>query len=84
MSSRQIEARRILKSLLADQTNDDPFDNARIHLALGDKDQAFASLEEAYEKHSMGMLWLKVNPEFDGLRADPRFNDLLRRVGNTP
>jgi TolB-like protein/DNA-binding winged helix-turn-helix (wHTH) protein/Flp pilus assembly protein TadD len=84
VSSRQIEARRILRSLLADQTDADPFDNARIHFALGDKDQAFAWLEKAYEKHSMGMMWLKVNPEFDGLRADPRFHDLLRRVGHTP
>jgi TolB-like protein/Tfp pilus assembly protein PilF len=49
--------------------------------ALGDKDRAFASLEKAYERHDFDILFLKVNPFFDSLHSDPRFADLLRRMG---
>jgi Flp pilus assembly protein TadD len=52
-----------------------------IYAALGDKDQAFASLEKAYQEHSDVMTVLKVERAFDPLRSDPRFQDLLRRIG---
>jgi len=61
-----------------------PFDTAEIFAQLGKKDQAFASLERAYEERSFMMLYLKVAPNLDPLRSDPRFADLLRRVGHTP
>jgi TolB-like protein/DNA-binding winged helix-turn-helix (wHTH) protein/Tfp pilus assembly protein PilF len=51
------------------------------YIALGDKDQAFFWLEKAYTQHSNAMTWLKVGPIYDPLRSDPRFQDLLRRVG---
>ena len=54
---------------------------ALIYAGLGDKNQAFAWLEKAYEEHSFQMAWLKVEPRWDTLRSDPRFVDLLRRVG---
>ncbi len=54
---------------------------ALIYAGLGDKDQAFAWLDKAYEEHSFQMAWLKVEPRWDTLRSDPRFADLLRRVG---
>jgi TolB-like protein len=50
------------------------------HVQLGEKDQAFAWLEKAYETHSGGMHQLKVEPAWDPLRDDPRFQDLLRRM----
>jgi len=53
---------------------------AAIYTALGDKDQAFAWLEKAYADHDHGVADLKVNPQFDTLRSDPKFTDLLRRV----
>ena len=53
----------------------------RAYLALGDKDQALALLENAYAQHSNLMVYLKVEPAFDPLRNDPRFQDLLHRVG---
>ncbi|UCG51824.1 MAG: protein kinase [Candidatus Latescibacterota bacterium] len=53
---------------------------AQYYAQLGDKNQAFAWLEKAYEKHSGGMCFLKSNPRFDPLRDDPRFEDLLRRM----
>jgi serine/threonine-protein kinase len=48
---------------------------------LGEKDQAFAWLEKAYDEHQPWLAYLKTDPQFDPLRADPRFADLVRRVG---
>ncbi|HEX7996848.1 MAG TPA: protein kinase [Pyrinomonadaceae bacterium] len=52
-----------------------------IYIALGDHDRAFAELEKDYESRSEALAWLKVDPRLDPLRSDPRFTDLLRRVG---
>jgi DNA-binding winged helix-turn-helix (wHTH) protein/TolB-like protein/Tfp pilus assembly protein PilF len=60
------------------------FDMAEIYAQLGEKDQAFASLERAYQERYHMMMYLKVAPNLDPLRSDPRFEDLLRRVGHTP
>lgn len=54
---------------------------APIYAALGEYEQALDWLEKAYEDHSSPLAWLKVDPWFDGLRDDPRFAELLRRVG---
>jgi serine/threonine protein kinase/TolB-like protein len=54
---------------------------ARVYAGLGDKEQAFAWLEKAYEERSTGLYLLNVDPSWDSLRSDPRFNDLLRRIG---
>jgi TolB-like protein/Flp pilus assembly protein TadD len=51
------------------------------YLGLGDKEQAFASMERAYQEQSMILQYLKVHPLFDLVRDDPRFKDLVRRVG---
>jgi hypothetical protein len=50
-------------------------------IATGSNDQAFALLEKAYEVHSNGLTALKVDPVYDPLRIDPRFQNLLRQVG---
>jgi TolB-like protein/Flp pilus assembly protein TadD len=52
-----------------------------IYAALGDKDQAFAWLEKAHEERSDVMTVLEEERAFDPLRSDPRFQDLLRRIG---
>jgi hypothetical protein len=46
----------------------------------GETDKAFALLERAYEEHDGGMLMLK-DPQFEPISSDPRYKDLLRRVG---
>lgn len=51
------------------------------YVGMGDKDQAFTWLEKAYALHSNTLTLLKVEPGLDPLRSDPRFQDLLRRVG---
>lgn len=51
------------------------------YIGLDENEQAFASLEEAYKEHSNILQWIKVHPFFDPVRDDPRFKDLLHRVG---
>jgi hypothetical protein len=48
---------------------------------LNEKDEAFAYLRKAFEKRDAELVYLKFNPIFDNLRGDPRFDDLVRRVG---
>ncbi|MGH9970210.1 MAG: protein kinase domain-containing protein [Pyrinomonadaceae bacterium] len=59
----------------------DPIGTALIYAKLGDIDQAFAFLEKAYASRDPDLIMLKVEPGFDPLRPDPRFTDLMRRVG---
>ena len=48
---------------------------------LGDKERAFACLEKAYQEHDPWLPMDMAAPRFDPLRSDPRFQDLLRRIG---
>jgi len=54
---------------------------ALAYARLGDRDQAFQSLERAFQDRAQEMTRLKVDPLLDSLRTDSRFADLLRRVG---
>jgi len=54
---------------------------ARIYVSLGDKERAFEWLEKAYAGRDDALTHLKTDPLLDSLRADPRFADLMRRVG---
>jgi serine/threonine-protein kinase len=53
---------------------------AMVYAALADRDKAIEWLDNAYEQRHWGLTLLKVYPEFDPLRSDPRFADLLRRL----
>jgi TolB-like protein/Tfp pilus assembly protein PilF len=53
---------------------------AIIYIGLGKKDKAFEWLDKAYEQHEAWMILLKVDPIFDSLRSDPRFQDLVDRM----
>jgi hypothetical protein len=48
---------------------------------LGDKDQAFQWLNTAYQEHNSELIGLKTTPSFDLIRSDPRFAELVRKVG---
>jgi len=50
---------------------------------LGDKDKAMMWLEKAYDDRADGLTWLNVEPMLDEVRSDPRFQDLIRRIGLT-
>jgi tetratricopeptide (TPR) repeat protein len=57
---------------------------ATIYAGLGEKDEAFRLLEKGYEERSAGMLYLVVDPFWYEMRSDPRYADLLRRMGLPP
>lgn len=57
------------------------YEIALVYAGLGNKTEAFKWLDESYKAHDAGLLYLKVDPLLDPLRSDPRFDDLVRRVG---
>jgi tetratricopeptide (TPR) repeat protein len=61
-----------------------PYLLALLYTGLGENEPAFDWLEKACDDQSGRLAWLNVDPKLDHLRADPRFQDLLRRVGLAP
>jgi tetratricopeptide (TPR) repeat protein len=77
-----VQARRALAEL-EKMNRLRPIDPAIVswaYLGMGDKDRALSWLERAYAQHSNAMTSLKVEPRYDALRSDPRFQNLMRRV----
>ncbi len=54
---------------------------ALIHIGLGEKDRAFEDLEEAYKQRDVRLIYLNVNPAYETIRSDPRFQVLVGQVG---
>ena len=86
ISHQEAEANKILAQLKerSQQTYVQPSLIGAIYIGLGQKDQAFDWLQKAYDDRASGLLYLKVDPEFDSVRSDARFGDLMRRVGLSP
>jgi len=82
-SGQTAKAHRALSNLIELNSNHliDPMLVAWAYLGLSDKENALAWLEKAYTQHSIELVTLKVNPGYDPLRSDPRFQRLLRKVG---
>jgi len=82
-AGRPKEALQILEDLtkLAKHKYVAPHFFAGIHIGLGENDRALEYLEKSYEEHSHWLIYLHIDPSMDDLRNDPRFQDLLRRVG---
>lgn len=57
------------------------WDLAYTHARLGNREAALQFLQRAYDKRDAGLLQARVDPDLDSLRADPRFTELLRRIG---
>jgi TolB-like protein/Tfp pilus assembly protein PilF len=57
------------------------FEIGRFYADRGDKENAFEWLDTAYREHDSLLIGLSINPQFDSIRADPRFAELVRRVG---
>ena len=53
---------------------------ARVHLLLGERDACFILLERDFEAGGQSVRWLKISPEWEPLRSDPRYHALLRRM----
>ena len=83
IGGREEEARAVLTESqeATDGKHLSPYDYAIIHTALDEKEKAFACLEQAYDNRSEALVWLKVDPRLDPLRADPQFINLMQRVG---
>lgn len=77
------EAEAILAELqlLSKTKHVSPYDFALMYTALGEHEKTFECLEQAYENRSEALVWLKVDPRLDPLRARPEFISLMRRVG---
>lgn len=58
-----------------------PYELAVVYAGLGQKDQAFESLDKGRRERSTLLTYVKVDPRFENLRSDPRFQDLIRRMG---
>jgi tetratricopeptide (TPR) repeat protein len=85
-SGRIAESRTIVRTLenQAGRRHHPGLDLARIYVGLGQHDQALAWLEKGYDQRSMYLIWLRVEPALQDLHSDPRFADLVRRVGFPP
>jgi len=86
VSGRRLEAQNVLAELhrLSKQRYVSPYHMAMVYAGLGERDTTFIWLEKAYGDREGRLTILKFAPEFDRLRSDPRYEDLLRRVGLTP
>jgi len=83
VSGRRVEAQKVLQKLQvqSNQNYVSPYHMAIIYAGLGERDKAFNWLGKAYEDREGRLTILKVVPEFDSLRSDPRFAELMRRIG---
>ena len=77
------KAQKTLEELkdLSKQRYVSPYWIAMVYAGLGNNDSAFEWLEKAYLEKSGGMVWLQAEPQWDAIRSDPRFQELLVRVG---
>jgi eukaryotic-like serine/threonine-protein kinase len=80
---RREEAIQILDDLtkLAKQKYVPSYFFTGIHIGLGENDRAIEYLEKSYEERSHWLIYLHIDPSMDGLRSNPRFQELLRRIG---
>ncbi len=60
------------------------YDIAETYLGLGDDEQTLAWLQKAADEHANQVIYLNVDPRFDRLHSNPRFQDLLRHIGSSP
>jgi tetratricopeptide (TPR) repeat protein len=81
-TGRATEAQKTLDLLFGEsRSQNNPYNVARVYAALGEKDEAIDWLTKALERKSFSIWFLRVDPFFDPLRQDPRFQELLGRIG---
>ena len=82
VSGESEKARKLIQELQAGSQPEHqvPYHLAMIYFGLGETDRAFECLEKACEARSTQLFWIKVLPELDSVRSDPRFQAILRRM----
>ena len=83
VAGRRDDALKIAREVehLSPRTYVDYYQLATIYAGLGEREEAFRLLEKGYQERSVGMLYLRVDPFWENVRSDPRYGDLLRRIG---
>jgi tetratricopeptide (TPR) repeat protein len=83
LEGRRRDAERILTEMheVAMQKYVSPYPLATVYAALGDRDRAMELLNKVFEERSYYVVWLNVDPIWDGMRGDRRFAELLERIG---
>ena len=83
VAGNRTEALRILVEMneRAEESYVSGLDFAIVYVGLGENDEAFKRLEEAYAERGIGLLYANIDPVFDPIRSDPRFQDLMKRMG---
>jgi TolB-like protein/Tfp pilus assembly protein PilF len=86
ISGKRAEAQAVIKELLGKYEKGQALgqDLAAVYAGLGEKDHAFAWLEKDFQTRSGLLGWIRWAPGFESLHSDPRFLDLLRRMGLQP
>jgi serine/threonine-protein kinase len=82
VTGQRTKAQELLGQLQEPTTREfiDPYYVAIVYVGLGQQDEAIAWLNKAYDEKSYWLLWLRVEPKFDHLRSDSRYQDLVRRM----
>jgi serine/threonine-protein kinase len=80
-SGKRDEALAILNKLKTTKEYVSPAELAVLYVGLGDKEAALDALERSYRARDLQMQYLKVDPHYDALRSEARFQDLMRKVG---
>ncbi len=82
-SGQREEALKLIAELRkrSDESYSPSYNIAIVYHALGDEDQALSWLEDATRRHDVRLILLKVDRKWDGLRSDPRFGSIIRRIG---
>ncbi len=83
LQGRPEETRKILREMetVAKRRYVSPYTLAMLNADIGEKDKAFQWLDRAYDERSEFLVGVKADPRFDYLRSDPRFIDLMQRLG---
>lgn len=83
VSGREDEAKKIIENAGIENmlSSNDYRGVALVYVALGETDEAFEWLEKSYQKHEESLCSIGIDPKFDPIRDDPRFNEILKKVG---
>src|SRR5207249_169789 len=84
-SGKRAEAQKVLDELKKQSKEKyvSPYYMTVVCAGMGEKEQAIEWLQKAYEDKSEWLVWIKVDPVLDGLRSDPRFKEIMQRIGLT-